>query len=143
MTQEKRQLLVKDICARMPHGLKVLYDNSLVCQLSGLIKVNGRACFTAFGVAMPLELDKIKLYLRPMSSMTEEERKELFEAIGKDMRLLEETLDKEPLFRCGDGSYYGNPIHYELDFLISHQFDYQDLIPTGLALEAKEGMYKF
>ena len=90
----------------------------------------------------PYTIDEFKPYLRPLVSMTDEEKKGLFEAIDKDMHLLESTLDKEPLFRYGNNLYHGNPIHYELDFLISYHFDYQGLIPMGLALEAPEGMYK-
>ena len=73
--------------------------------------------------------------------MTALEKKELFEAIDKDMNLLEETLDKKPLFIYRNSRYMGNSIHYELDFLISHHFDYKGLIPMGLALKAPKGMY--
>lgn len=141
MEKNLKELLLKDMCARIPDGLKVLYNDSLECQPSGVVKINNKTCFTAFGVAMPLELDNVKPYLRHMSSMTDEEKKELFEAIGKDMHLLEETLDKEPIFTYHNSRYMGNPIHYELDFLISHHFDYRGFIPMGLALEATEGMY--
>ena len=129
MTQKQKELLLVDLCGRLPYHPKGL--------------VNGIECIIYPHDVEDLQADSwpVNPYLRPMSSMTEKERKELFEAISKDMRLLEETLDKEPLFRCGDGSYYGNPIHYELDFLISHHFDYRGLISRGLAIPAKEGMY--
>ena len=57
---------------------------------------------------------EIKPYLRPMSSMTEEERKEL--------------------------SYYENPVQIT-DFYYSHHIDCRFIIEKGLALEAPEGMY--
>lgn len=144
MTQEEKQLLLKDLCGRLLYGViveatykdeegwktedrkfKGLYDD-------GQVYVD----------AVYTNIENVKPYLRSISSITEEEKKELFEAIDKDMNLLEETLDKEPLFTYHNNRYMGNPIHYELDFLISHHFDYRGLIPKGLALEAPEGMYK-
>lgn len=156
MTQEQKELLLKDLCARWMSGLKCASNtkNSIVayCTVDGIkrnikgdlfIELTDRDIDgNAFASISTSKLDMVKPYLRPLSSITNEEKKGLFEAIGKDMDLLEETLDKEPLFRYGDNLYYGNPIHYELDFLISHHFDYLDLIPMGLALEATEGMYK-
>ena len=62
-------------------------------------------------------LDDIKPYLRPLSSMTEKEKEKLFQLMG-----------------CGTDVK-------RIDFYISHYFDYRGLIPMGLALEAKEGMY--
>ena len=65
-----------------------------------------------------------KPYLRPMSSMTEEEKKELnnvleFQYYSDDSCMCEST-----------------------DWLNAHHFDYRGLIERGLALEAPEGMYK-
>lgn len=141
MSQEEKQILIKSICTGIPYGLKVLYDNNLVCQPSGLIKVNGRTCFTAFGVAMPLELDKIKPYLRPLSSMTEDEKEELWKAVDKDMNIIEANMDA-PVISIHKGRVYrGEVTHYELEFLISHHFDYCGLIEKGLALRTPEGMY--
>ena len=67
---------------------------------------------------------QIKPYLRPMSSMTEEEKKE-------ERKLWDIVTTTR------------NDLHYlYTDFLVSHHFDYRGLIPMGLALEAPEGMYK-
>ena len=57
-------------------------------------------------------------YLRPMSSMTEEEKNDLFQLMGR-----------------------GTDIE-RIDFYISHHFDYRGLIPMGLALEAPKDMYQ-
>lgn len=61
-------------------------------------------------------------YLRPMSSMTEEEKDEYF---GRTMAIdIVETSQQI------------------IDWLNAHHFDYRNLIEKGLALEAPEGMYK-
>lgn len=129
MTQEEKFILLQDLSARLPYGIFVKENQSL--DDSPIIYTYDYHPY----------IDNCKPYLRSISSITEEEKKELFEAINKDMNLLEETLDKEPLFIYHNNRYIGNPIHYELDFLISHYFDYRDLIPMGLALEAPEDMY--
>ena len=64
-----------------------------------------------------------KPYLRPMSSMTEEERNHL------------EELDD-------DWVYNGIGFSEMFDFLVSHHLDYRHLIEKGLALEAPADMYK-
>ena len=74
-----------------------------------------------------------KPYLRPMSSMTEEEKKEF----GKLINLVEERC----INAYGKGGY--TLAFTELnDWLNKHHFDYRGLIEKGLALVAPEGMYK-
>ena len=72
------------------------------------------------------EVEEVKPYLRPMSSMTEEERKEYFL-----------TWEEEPLERR-----VHIPSISTNDWLNEHHFDYRGLIPMGLALEAPKDMYK-
>ena len=72
---------------------------------------------------MEYELDDFKPYLRPMESMTKEERQEE----NKLWSIITITF---------------NNLHYlYTDFLLCHHFDYRGLIEKGLALEAPEGMY--
>jgi hypothetical protein len=67
-------------------------------------------------------LEDVKPYLRPMESMTEEEK-------TYQMKLIRDIK-------------HGANIDKLEDFYHSHYFDYRGLIPMGLALPAKEGMYK-
>lgn len=134
MTQEEKQLLLKDLSGRLPYGVKL--DNGLklrsIDRLTQIISCSGS----------DKKIDCIKPYLRPMSSMTEEEKKEYesFFSIGE--------------YSCG-GSLYGEEYEYIadgpddisqsiclFDWLLAHHFDYRGLIEDGLALEAPEGMYK-
>lgn len=110
MTQEEKQLVFRDLCSRVLYGVKVDYHNSI---------------FTlGYNLCLILEnIESVKPYLRPMSSMTEEEKK-----------------DYNSKFEGRDFSweiYYGST-----DWLNEHHFDYRGLIPMGLALPAPEGMYK-
>ena len=133
MTQEEKHLLLKDICARLPYGIFVKEGD-----------VNDRVIYT---YDYHPHIETCKPYLRPMSSMTDEEKEDL----KKNYRFYFDD--------CDDGITNGiyssqfNRTIYEMidecdisdiiDWLNSHQFDYHWLIEKGLALEAPEGMYKF
>ena len=130
MTQDEKELLFKDLCARLPYGVICDMWDELESEskITERLKMGGLSAFyehRCFGV---------RPYLRPMSSMTEEEEK-----------LYRKTQDKIPV----QWDDYGQPIGYEYantiktyDWLNAHHFDYRNLIGKGLALRAPEGMYK-
>ena len=127
MTKEEKELLLKDLCARLPYGVMVL-DEATNC-IGELFDIS-----TTYDVQYETETDtefqttyNIKPYLRPMSSMTEEEKKEF-----DTFKFLANTGDK----------YLSYEMSRFVDWLNQHMFDYRGLIEKGLALEAPEGMYK-
>ena len=98
MIQEKKDLLLKDLCARLPYGVVVkVGDNTYTLK-----EINTYTGSFGCTCAIP------KPYLRSMSSMTEEERKEYREIV--------EVPDA-------------------MDYLLSHHFDCRYLIEEGLAIE--------
>ena len=118
MTQEEeKQLLLKDLCARLPYGVKFQGEDSNVYTLDA-------ANYFALQVGDAV----FKPYLRPMSSMTEEERREYDKLIVKCI------YDPEAYFFDNYDRLY--------DWLLEHHFDYRGLIEKSLALEAPEDMYK-
>ena len=120
MNTQDKELLLKDLCARLPYGVIVHFDGWNPEKLTDIdlhtMVVNGMG-----GLPIP--------YLRPMSSMTEEER--------NDFILISDTV-----LRLGDKMSTCILSLEQMDWLNKNMFDYRDLIPMGLALEAKEGMYK-
>lgn len=115
MKQEEKQLLIKDLCARLPYGVKIKYlpDN----RLDGIVLPylhNGLTVLQKGAISYRANIKYIRPYLRPMSSMTEGEIEEL--------------------------SCYENPVE-RTDFYYSHHIDCRFMIEKGLALEAPEGMY--
>ena len=140
MTQEEKQLLFKDLCGRLPYGV--------ICKLSAKdanvsitekLDLGGLEHFI-FGTMDVLP------YLRPMSSMTEEERRKFSIFIGKtEVYVQQVCLDADsmanPIIGGGKCVYWGL-FDRCIDWLNEHHFDYRRLIDKGLALEAPEGMYK-
>lgn len=143
MTQEDKELLLKDLSARLPYGVKIhletLEYGELIGTLDAVYPTEERVIVDELDKAIApinvrcggfkIEEDKVKPYLRLLSSMTEEEKKEFCKIEGRI----------EQYFPCK----YIKLIFSidELDWLNAHHFDYRGLIEKGLALEAEEGMY--
>ena len=128
MTQEEKQLLLKDLCARLPYETWVQYEGKkwLVTGYGhGRVSLLPSA-FSSVGGPCPL-VEEVRPYLRPMSSMTEEELKWYY----NKLTIIEESRIRRQ-----------KHIEELNDWLLSHYFDYRGLIEKGLALEAPEGMYK-
>ena len=152
MTQEEKQLLLKDLCARLPYGVKVMKQfKSQTRTLLSIDVANLRVYFLendvnspfGFNIEDPLRFSQqIKPYLRPMSSMTEEERKELKAATCPNgTGFFDEKYLICPMNHYGEHISYGFMSDI-LGWLNEHHFDYRGLLEKGLALEAPEGMYK-
>jgi len=136
MTQEDKNLLLKDLCARLPYGVRMKGVNEDFNLSTGTSP--NRLSYVLNSVKFSMETD-FKPYLRPMSSMTEEEKKEISELIDAPIEIDSDGdiiyLGGYSIIPCSDYQIY-------IDYLISHHFDYRGLIPMGLAIEAPEGMYK-
>ena len=130
MTQEDKELLLVDLCSRLPYGVVVELDGKfgfnkgtrvLVKELLDLYCVEG-----------------IKPYLRPMSSMTEEEKKEFIDATDGDLRYSKVFDVIKPMRESED--YCASFVSYlkSIDWLNAHHFDYRGLIEKGLAIAVTE-----
>lgn len=120
MTQEEKQLLLQDLCARLPYNTHIFTNSKHHIRL--LTITNDIDYDEQFWINGLYDVDEVKPYLRSMSSMTEEERKK---------------------YHSYCDYYYGNYFDTveSIDWLNVHHFDYRGLIKKGLALEAPEGMY--
>ena len=118
MTQEDKELLLKDICARLPYNVIINCTDS----------DTDYNCFLTTDIVNELfhniEYYNYKPYLRPMSSMTEEEIKE-FTSITENVLVI--------------GKKYTSILDIDsINWLNEHHFDYRGLIEKGLAIEVKE-----
>ncbi len=136
MKQEEKQLLLIDLCARLPYGVKVLYKEE-VCYIESFSPSDGKVLLRGeTGIMFPditdelfADISEVKPYLRPLSSMTEEEWED-YQKIKK--------IDW--VFGDINGTFINAGLI--VDWLNKNHFDYRGLIPLGLALEATEDMYK-
>ena len=127
MTQEEKQLLLKDLCARLPYDVKGIYTKNGFTEPYDSVLTPfyyGEVEMSLEGARVKKNYVEFKPYLRPMSSMTEEEGEEFQEYVF-------------------DSDEIGNIVMLDAsDWLNEHHFDYRGLIERGLALVAPEGMYK-
>ena len=133
MKKEEKQLLLKDLCARLPYGVKFVCNKNVYTAkwLDLIVTDEGdwEYAVTAKGIE-PIEIDFVKPYLRPMSSMTEEEKEEYTSYCFE-----QPFLQKDKIPNLGS-------VPMCMDWLLSKHFDFRGLIEKGLALEAPKGMYK-
>ena len=136
MTQEEKQLLIKDLCARLPYGVictDLRHGDSKITEID--IESDLVYCFD-FDEYAEIE-HYCKPYLRPMSSMTEEEKKVL-NGFAFDMgnKWFDAASNEERWLATTENNIKST------DYLYSKYLDIHGLIEKGLALEAPEGMYK-
>ena len=138
MTQEDKELLIKDLCARLPYGVKI--------ELTWWVMDEGTCMSTT------LEPDhieqirndelgdaEIKPYLFPMSSMTEEQCYDFY------CRFVENEIDYNDFKKYYFDSCLWNKVLTTIndcgdiiDWLNKYHFDYRGLIEKGLAIDATE-----
>ena len=117
MTQNDKDLLLRDLCARLPYGVKVEYENKIfdveyVCPMYEEVKLDIPETWT-------IDVSEVKPYLFPLSSMTEEQKREYHELIGGFFKA-SALISTEDL----------------TDFFNKNHFDYRCLIPMELAIDA-------
>lgn len=129
MTQEEKGILLKDLCSRLPYKVKFGIGS---CKLGvyDLVEINTKKNKVIYGTKLYVNLESCKPYLRPMSSMTEDEKRELLK-YGAVVRLENAEV--------ADVSCTGFDRHAEVqDWLNAHHFDFRNLIEKGLAIEVTE-----
>lgn len=130
MTQEQKDILLQDLCARLPYKTKIqlteysdLTGEKLPSKIKFLDCMLGRVQAYCKG----FRKDEIKPYLFPLSSMTEEQTEELIKLINTGQN------DNNEIMRslC------------RIEFYHKHHIDYRGLIPMGLAIDATNlGIYE-
>lgn len=121
MEKEDKEILLRDLCARLPYGVKVKTPND--DEVYTLLSLNPNKGIAVIGMPFDdvfatskVKVEDIKPYLRPMYSMTEKEEEEYEEVVR--------------------GSF-----EKQLEFYQRKHLDFRGLIPKGLAIEATEDMY--
>ena len=141
MIHDEKDLLLQDLCARLPYGVKVeIYKDEAPYKIKGY---DGKDFLSDSGWDYLIE--QCKPYLFPLSSMTEEQRIELYKALGcgyeshyhlsKEWEDFNDSIDNNGLFIPAT---WVSDINKMYNWLNKNHFDYRGLIPMGLANDATE-----
>ena len=136
MTQEDEELLFKDLGSRLSYGVICQVDDGAAGLNDGkLVEIDISKELVRFDADYYWDayIDDIKPYLRPLSSMAEEEFDDMFKQLYSA---------QEEFFRnCSNTDIIGKIIandSVKYDWLNAHHFDYRNLIEKGLAIEVTE-----
>ena len=115
MKQEEKNLLLKDLCARLPYGVKVRCDFGLDGEITEISRTKNNLYYCKYLDCKEgyCYIESLKPYLFPLSSMTEEQEKEWRYTLSSD----------------------GNITYETVDWCNKNHFDYRGLIPMGLAID--------
>ena len=119
MTQENKELLLKYLCAVLPYDIKLMVielNKDVIFNIKGIdLLTNNVICVKSnSSTIFNVPIKSVKLYLRSMLSMTEEEKEEY-------QKLIWTRLE-----------------HYTVFWLLENHFDFMGLIPKNLAIEVNE-----
>lgn len=135
MTQNDNELLLKDLCARLPYGVILKVYHSAKNYINDCGETEDEHLGNLIQSIFIEGFIWFRPYLRPMSSMTEEERKEY-----KGFIVHREHVNAQGQEWDIDCFCFGS-VSRLIDWLNAHHFDYRNLIEKNLALEAPSGMY--
>lgn len=120
MTQEHKELLFKDLCARLPYGIKCSFGiDDAIYEICGINPTHcGASEIQATHIKSSINgdfiIDRCKPYLIPLLNMTKEQQVDLAKFVA-------------------NGVYAENIVY---DWYNKNHFDYRGLIQLGLALDA-------
>ena len=108
MTREDKELLLKDLCARLPYGVKVRCDFGLDGEITEISRTKNNLYYCKYLDCKEgyCYIESLKPYLFPLSSMTEEQKDDMIKS------------------SCGIGSDKN-----VFDWWNKNHFDYRGLIP--------------
>lgn len=134
MTQKEKELLLKDLSARLPYGFFVhRYTDNVDIKIDNI---------STFGHFLEYsEGEDFKPYLRLMSSMTEKERDPVEDEISNSWFYINEDGEIYPMGRLTNSWQFECSILPTFEYLYENHLDFRGLIEKGLAIEAPEGMY--
>ena len=141
MTQNEKDLLLKDLCTRLPYGVKVKFRANEVIEIKEkfIYNVDGEYSYITNGKSyLTLDiikmlsnnyLDEIKPYLFPLSSMTEEQKQEYTYIVN--------YISSDDTENWKEGEFiYVEQFTQLMHFYHINHLDYMGLIPMGLANDA-------
>ena len=116
MTREEKELLIKDLSARLPYGVKIRVEYPFLEEKDWCPEdLHGLDLKRQVIAGTLIRIEEIKPYLFPLSSMSKEQEQEEYEICKYYIPGYESNL---------------------IDFYNKNHFDYRGLIEKGLAIDA-------
>jgi hypothetical protein len=136
MTQEQKSILFKDLCGRLPHGVKISV-NDKVETLQGINILDN---VVEYDSCLSSDIEEVKPYLFPISSMTDEMLEELNangffkyrDTIANVSHLESKNGINEEIYTYIDIEC----ISFLIEYFHSHHIDYKGFIEKNLAIDA-------
>jgi hypothetical protein len=131
MTQEDKELLLRDLCARLQYGVKISVND----KIESLQGINVLDNVAEYGSFLANDIEEIKPYLFPLSSMTKEQESYLHFNTKFRTDMFGDLVIK---IDEDDNYFYTDIFDYVsiIDWLNKNHFDYRGLIEKGLAIDA-------
>ena len=122
MTQEQKELLLKDLCARLPYDVKISVNDN-VESLQGINILDN---VVEYGSCLSSDVEEVKPYLFPFSNIYENEElmKEFDGLIELELKAISDEIT------------HTQATEFEVDFYNKHHLDWRGLITMGLAIDA-------
>ena len=134
MEQKDKDLLLQDLCARLPYKVKASYHGAAEeCECWDEVEGIVNDYVEIGQYSLPIEA--VKPYLFPLSSITEEQRYELLAEHSKDTQIVLNIAKEVCVDKNSDKRGLGIT-HYAEGWCNKNHFDYRGLIENGLALDA-------
>lgn len=136
MTQEDKDLLLRDLCARLPYNPMVEYKGESYNVL-GITHGRLVLCtpFMSYTLNVHPLVEEVKPYLFPLSSMTKEQKEEYGKCYDIDLANCAKNLCDR---LNGKDTINGYPMYNHIDWCNKNLFDYRGLIPMGLATDCSD-----
>lgn len=133
MTQEDKDLLLRDLCARLPYNPMVEYKGESYNVL-GITHGRLVLCtpFMSYTLNVHPLVEEVKPYLFPLSSMTKEQKEEYGKCYDIDLANCAKNLCDR---LNGKDTINGYPMYNHIDWCNKNHFDYRGLIEKGLAID--------
>ena len=136
MTQEQKELLLKDLCGRLPYGVKVQkYSYEGVETIETLYEIDADGCISTLECETLVPISKP--YLFPLSTMTEEQYKEWCDLEANPLdEILTRNANGEKMSTLEHHLLIAKSLTDSVNYCYKNHFDIYGLIPMGLAIDA-------
>ena len=133
MEQKDKDLLLKDLCARLPYGVKCyIQETNDTSILAAVLEDGENTLFNFWEDSRKIQywyqlyISEFKPYLFPMSSMTDEQKEEFNQLLELELKAINDEIT------------HTQATEFEIDFYNKHHLDWRGLISKGLAIDATD-----